>query len=396
MKSTKPFFSGLVFLLITNSMLAQTPSGSNTLPASGVASIASTTSASYQLSINGAIKQYGTGSTVVTSPTHYLTNTTATTGRAYGINSDNTGLFQVFDATASNAARLVINGTGNVGIGNTAPNNLVDIGSAARSAVSLTTYPYANNLGLQVRTTNTANTSSSSFVGNMFYTSQAGSGSSNKITGLASWITGITSGGSFSDATAIKAVVETPAGGSVYATYGVSSKIITAPSTGVGYHYAFHVDMSGATIGDSYGLWIGPSSATNKYGVVVNDANALNLFGKVGIGTSNIGTCKLAVEGMIGAREVRVTAGAFPDYVFDEKYNLMSLDKLDQYIGINKHLPNIPSAKEIEENGGVELGKMNIKLVEKVEELTLYIIDLNKRLKQIEEENELLKINKIK
>ena len=106
----------------------------------------------------------------------------------------------------------------------------------------------------------------------------------------------------------------------------------------------------------------------------------------VGIGTVNTGSFKLAVEGKIGAREVRVTnANPWPDYVFNNQYKLISLTSLEEYIRKNNRLPNIPSAQEVKENG-IELGQMNAKLLEKIEELTLYVIDLKKEIEQLKKE----------
>ncbi|OQP67331.1 hypothetical protein A3860_02970 [Niastella vici] len=114
--------------------------------------------------------------------------------------------------------------------------------------------------------------------------------------------------------------------------------------------------------------------------------------GKVGIGTDNPGSMQLAVEGRIGAREVQVTLqNPFPDYVFDSKYKLKSLNNLENYINQNKHLPGIPSAADVEKNGGIELGKMNTKLLEKIEELTLHVIELNKKIEKLEKEASIAK-----
>lgn len=121
--------------------------------------------------------------------------------------------------------------------------------------------------------------------------------------------------------------------------------------------------------------------------------------GSVGIGTTNPGTFKLAVEGGVGCREVMVTeTSPFPDYVFADTYDLPSLSFVEDYINAHQHLPEIPSAKEVEEQGGVKLGEMNIKLLKKIEELTLYMIDQNKktdelieRLDALEKENASLK-----
>lgn len=95
--------------------------------------------------------------------------------------------------------------------------------------------------------------------------------------------------------------------------------------------------------------------------------------GKVGIGTTNPGSYKLAVEGKIGAHEVVVTTDGWADFVFEDDYNLMSLKDLDNYIQENKHLPEIPTTEEVEANG-ISVGEMNAKLLQKIEELTLYMI----------------------
>jgi hypothetical protein len=68
------------------------------------------------------------------------------------------------------------------------------------------------------------------------------------------------------------------------------------------------------------------------------------------------------------------------NFVFDKEYKLMPLNELEQYLQLNHHLPGIPSAKEMDNNNGVELGKMNTRLLQKVEELTLYTIQLKKQL----------------
>jgi len=109
--------------------------------------------------------------------------------------------------------------------------------------------------------------------------------------------------------------------------------------------------------------------------------------GNVGIGTSNP-TSKLTVAGNIHAQEVKVTvnAGTVPDYVFANDYKLKSLNEVEDYIKENKHLPEIPSSKEIEKNG-LMMAEMNMNLLKKIEEMTLYIIDQNKKINELQKEN---------
>lgn len=91
-------------------------------------------------------------------------------------------------------------------------------------------------------------------------------------------------------------------------------------------------------------------------------------------------------DGKVRTREVIVNLdSSWPDYVFQPNYSLRSFEELRAYIYQNKHLPNIPTATEVE-NGGINLGEMNKLLVEKVEELTLYILELEKRVSSIEQE----------
>lgn len=112
--------------------------------------------------------------------------------------------------------------------------------------------------------------------------------------------------------------------------------------------------------------------------------------GDVGIGTSSP-DAKLTVKGDIHAEEVRVDLTVpGPDYVFEEDYDLLSLESLQNYIQENKHLPEVPSAAEMEEDG-IDLGVMNMLLLKKVEELTLYQLELLGMLRQQQGEIESLK-----
>ncbi|MBD0254264.1 MAG: hypothetical protein ICV83_00985 [Cytophagales bacterium] len=113
----------------------------------------------------------------------------------------------------------------------------------------------------------------------------------------------------------------------------------------------------------------------------------LRVSGNVGIGTTNPGNYKLAVEGMIGARSVKVTSTTpFPDYVFYRDYKLRPLGEVETYVKQNQHLPDVPSAAEVEREG-INLGEMDAVLLRKIEELTLYLIEQNKQLDQLRQEN---------
>lgn len=114
--------------------------------------------------------------------------------------------------------------------------------------------------------------------------------------------------------------------------------------------------------------------------------------GAVGIGTTTLGTNKLSVEGTIAARKVRVTQSAnWADFVFHPDYKLPSLQEVESFIRSNQHLPEIPSAAEVEKEG-IDLGDMNKKLLQKIEELTLYIIDQQKTINKLQEKDKAMEL----
>ena len=117
--------------------------------------------------------------------------------------------------------------------------------------------------------------------------------------------------------------------------------------------------------------------------------------GKVGIGITNRDemknlSAKLTVAGGIHAQEVKVTTNAGADFVFEEDYALRPLSELDKFVKENKHLPEIaPAAQMVEE--GVDMGEFQIQLLQKVEELTLYVIGLQKEVEELKGENKELR-----
>ncbi len=112
--------------------------------------------------------------------------------------------------------------------------------------------------------------------------------------------------------------------------------------------------------------------------------------GNVGIGTTTPAE-RLSVNGNIRSKEVKVEASNWPDYVFDQDYQLPTLAEIEQQIKLNGHLPDMPSAKEVELNG-IALGEMNKLLLKKVEELTLHLISQHKTMEILNSENERLKM----
>ncbi len=119
--------------------------------------------------------------------------------------------------------------------------------------------------------------------------------------------------------------------------------------------------------------------------------------GGVGVGTQIIPTgYRMSVKGKVMAEGVKVDLqSAWPDYVFESSYKLPEIAALKKYINVNKHLPNMPSAEEVEKEG-MDVADINTKLLEKIEELTLYLIQMEERVKQVEIENQRLKEKKAK
>lgn len=157
----------------------------------------------------------------------------------------------------------------------------------------------------------------------------------------------------------------------VYGVYGSASG-----TTGVGTRVGVYGTASGGA-----NNWAGYFSSGSVY--VANDLR---------IGTTTQATgFDLSVNGKIACTEVLVQALAnWPDYVFAPDYDLMSLASLEESINTNKHLPGIPSAAQVESEG-IQLGDMQIRLLEKVEELTLHLINQDKQIRQLQAEINSLK-----
>jgi hypothetical protein len=149
----------------------------------------------------------------------------------------------------------------------------------------------------------------------------------------------------------------------------------------VGENLTAHLNVSGNTC-------IGGKVAIGKN----NPRTNLDINGKVAIGNigdySEIADYHLAVAGNVIAEKVFVKLKTdWPDFVFNKNYKTKTIDEIESFINENGHLPDMPTAKEVNENG-IEIGKMNAMLLQKIEELTLLVIEQNKTIKQLQEKIE--------
>jgi len=171
------------------------------------------------------------------------------------------------------------------------------------------------------------------------------------------------------------------------------SKILASSSNVITGLWAHNYGFYGAPAGGITGTY-----TNHPFSFITNGSNKMTIFsnGKVAIGTSQLDSDPnflLYVKKGIKAEQVKVeiaSANGWADYVFNKSYKLNALEEVEKHIEEKGHLPNIPSAEEVKKNG-INLGEMDAKLLEKIEELTLYVIQLNKDVKKLEEENKQLK-----
>lgn len=159
----------------------------------------------------------------------------------------------------------------------------------------------------------------------------------------------------------------------------------TIASNSIGVKMGTNIDKFGS------GFYITTASESSAYSTLqykTSPALFINTSNNVGIGTNNIAGYRLAVAGSMIAERIKVKIqSGWPDYVFDSSYNLLSLEQVEDFVKAHKHLPQIPSSKEIVEEG-LDIGSNQATLLQKIEELTLYLIEQNKLIK---EQQQLLK-----
>lgn len=179
-------------------------------------------------------------------------------------------------------------------------------------------------------------------------------------------------------------------------TYG---RTINLGGTGINMYTSNEAAFGGAVFPTDTSLVIWSNSNSNNYlvlqpswgntGIGTYTPNAkfhVNGAMLMGSNSARIATgFSLSVDGRIMCEDIQVlNSTSWPDYVFAKDYKLMPLEEVEKSINKNKHLPNVPSAAEMEKTG-INLAEMSKKLIEKVEELTLYVIELNKKNKALTE-----------
>jgi hypothetical protein len=279
--------------------------------------------------------------------------------------------------------------TGNVGIGNTSPGTLLDVGSA-----TIPSYvPSNSNIsGLQVRTyMGQPNFSAGSSFYNELGVANNGSQETMQLYSVSSQASGTTS-----LVMPLFLFQNFTGGGTLGEVRMVFSDGAVGGSGNVTNWYQFEGNVNNQGTGaitNGYGFYMNPwgGNVTNKYGVYINDATAKNYFGgPIGIGTTNTFNYSLAVNGSaIFTQAVVKLYANWPDYVFKKGYQLPSLASLARYIKANNRLPDLPSADSVAKNG-LDLGDNQARLLQKIEELTLYIIEQDKKIDALEKTNKRL------
>ena len=281
-----------------------------------------------------AILGLSTGANVGTGYAGYFSKTGASVTNVGGY-------FSATGGTTNNYGLIVANG--NVGIGTTAPTSILHT-----IASGLKTANYTGNLLTNIATSQTEGVTKA---GLQVISTGTWNVKGSKNIGL--WVSAVTG---------------------AEPTFNYDAIFNGGGTVGIG------MDAPGSQLQVMKNVAIGYSATT------IAPENGLCVNGNVCIGpvfTTTPGGYKLIVEGKVGAREYVATADlTWPDYVFNKEYELMPLKELENFINANKHLPAVPSASEIKEKG-VNLGEMDATLLKKVEELTIYLIDLKKENEQL-------------
>jgi hypothetical protein len=335
----------------------------------------------------------------------------------FGTGSGTTGKLHF---TIQATPRMTINNAGNVGVGTTNPNFKFHVSGGdlfVQSSSGLIRFGYEGSNEWQMATTGGGadlrwytTTDGGSTVTPRHYFSQNGnvgiggfSGPGVPLGRLDVIGTGTTSGTNtfILRNSLLDTIMRVRDDGRMGFGYNGSSygRTLNFGGTGVNFYTSNEAAFGGAIFPTDTSLVIWSNSGANNYlvfqpswgntGVGTYTPNAkfhVNGAQLIGSNTARIAVgYSLSVDGKIIAEEVKVQLStSWPDYVFADDYRLMPIEDLEKSIRQNKHLPNIPSAADVTAEKGIQLGEMNRKLLEKVEELTLYIIQLKKENNSLE------------
>lgn len=245
--------------------------------------------------------------------------------------------------------------SGNVGIGTTAPGNLLEVSGSIPSPLTITRTT-ASNISLEFK-----NATGSWFAGQAS-TGNFGIATNNNI--------GVST--AFNITTSGNIGIGTTAPGNLLEVSGNIPSPLTITRT--------TASNIGLEFKNSTGSWFAGQASTGNFGIATNNnigiSTAFNITtsGNVGIGTANP-LNKLDVNGTIHSKAVSIDLNGWNDYVFKKDYRLPSLSEVKTYIGRHQHLPEVPSEQEMIRNG-LDVAEMNKLLMKKVEELTLYLIEI--------------------
>ena len=162
-----------------------------------------------------------------------------------------------------------------------------------------------------------------------------------------------------------------------FCNYDLASTTNYSPRLGIGTAYpSVSLDVVGAI------------KCTSNITTAAGTITGADIFANnaIGIGTTNLNGYKLAVNGVIRAREIVLEETGWPDYVFSASHKLMPLKELEAYINANHHLPELPEASTVE-NKGVSIAEMSKLQMQKIEEIMLYLVEQNKQIEALKAEN---------